>query len=200
MSSKGPTDSAAQEDQTVLETLVAAFDADPLYRWLYPDLTTRPEALADNLSLSLNLARARGVVMTAHAGQAVSLWTPPGVALLDDPSPFVALLQHRAPSRLAPALAGMRACAAYEPRTPTWVLHVLAVHPRRQGQGVAAELVRPVLQRCDAEGLSAYLESSNIRNVPFYCRIGFEILAEIQIAPGGPIMRPMLRRPHRPDR
>jgi ribosomal protein S18 acetylase RimI-like enzyme len=185
---------AHDDEQVVLETLTAAFDADPLYRWLYPNPTTRPEALADNLSLSLDLARARGVVMTAHGGRAVALWSPPGVALLEDAAPFVALLQRHAPTRLTSALAGMQACAAYEPREPAWVLHVLAVHPDLQGRGAAGELLRPVLHRCDAEGVSVYLETSNARNVPFYRRFGFEVLAEIEIDHGGPIMRPMVRR------
>ena len=52
-----------------------------------------------------------------------------------------------------------------------------------------------MLERCDAEGLPAYLESSKERNVPFYRRHGFEVREEIHFGPGGPPMWPMWRAP-----
>ncbi len=36
------------------------------------------------------------------------------------------------------------------------------------------------LRRCDADGLIAYLESSNPRNISLYERHGFEIMGKIQ--------------------
>lgn len=50
------------------------------------------------------------------------------------------------------------------------------------------------LARCDVEGLPAYLESSNPRNLPFYERHGFEVLGKIQVG-SSPTLVPMLRRP-----
>ena len=54
------------------------------------------------------------------------------------------------------------------------------------------ELMEGALERCDEEGLIAYLESSNPANIPLYQRHGFEIIGEIQ-APGTPVVTPMLR-------
>lgn len=51
-----------------------------------------------------------------------------------------------------------------------------------------------MLDRCDRDGLPAYLESSNERNVPFYLRQGFEVTGEIEL-PGGPKVWPMWRTP-----
>ena len=42
----------------------------------------------------------------------------------------------------------------------------------------------------------AYLESSNLRNVPLYERHGFEVLGPIQVG-GSPVFTPMLRDPGR---
>jgi hypothetical protein len=47
--------------------------------------------------------------------------------------------------------------------------------------------------RVDAEGLPAYLESSNPRNISFYERHGFEVVGRIQ-AGKTPVVTPMLRR------
>ena len=48
--------------------------------------------------------------------------------------------------------------------------------------------------RCDREGLLAYLESSNPRNISLYERHGFEAVGEIQIG-AAPVVTPMVRQP-----
>ena len=45
-----------------------------------------------------------------------------------------------------------------------------------------------------AEGLSAYLESSDLANVPLYERHGFRVTGEVVI-PDGPVIPLMLRDP-----
>jgi ribosomal protein S18 acetylase RimI-like enzyme len=62
------------------------------------------------------------------------------------------------------------------------------------GQGCGSALLRHALTRCDRDGVPAYLESSNPRNVPLYQRHGFEIIGSIQ-AGRSPTLVPMLRRP-----
>ena len=82
--------------------------------------------------------------------------------------------------------------ARYHPKEPHWYLPLLGVDPARQGQGLGSALLKHALAHCDAEGLPAYLESSNIKNVPLYERHGFEVLGVIQ--PGDfPPLYPMLR-------
>ena len=177
----------------VLDTLVAGFLDDPLYRWLYPDPATRPDALHANLALTLESGHEVGHVALAPDAGGVAIWTDPGVPLLADPSPFVALLERWAPDRMDAALAGMEACAMQAPDGAA-TLHVIAVHPSARGQGVGARLLQPWLGHLDAEGWVGYLESSNQRNLSFYERVGFEMVAEVAVPDGGPVMRPMVRR------
>ena len=52
------------------------------------------------------------------------------------------------------------------------------------------------LQRCDEDGLIAYLESSNPRNLSLYERHGFEIIGKIQ-AGTSPTLYPIIREARR---
>ncbi len=174
------------------EVLFAAFENDPLYRWLYPDPALRPEALRENLKLVLSLAEDRGELDVDPEGRGVAVWTAPGVELLEDPTPFLDMLDRWAPDRRDAALTGMEACADFG-CSDEWVLHLLAVHPDHQNVGVGAYLLEPRLRQLDRENADGYLESSNVRNVGFYRRCGFEVLAEVAVSDGGPTMRPMRR-------
>jgi hypothetical protein len=55
--------------------------------------------------------------------------------------------------------------------------------------------MRAGLERCDAEGMPAYLENSNTRNLPFYLRHGFEVMSETRLPFDGPPLWFMWREP-----
>ena len=71
---------------------------------------------------------------------------------------------------------------------------MLGTDPAQQGRGVGSALLARALARSDAAGLPAYLESSKEKNLAFYRRHGFEIVAHLRI-PNGPELWPMLRKP-----
>ncbi len=72
---------------------------------------------------------------------------------------------------------------------------MVGVEPERQGRGVGSALLREVLTQCDAEGLPAYLESSNERNLTLYRRHGFEVIEELRLGRSGPLLWLMWREP-----
>jgi ribosomal protein S18 acetylase RimI-like enzyme len=81
----------------------------------------------------------------------------------------------------------------YHPSEPCWYLPLIGVDPTCQGRGYGSALLRYALEQCDRDGMPAYLESSNPRNIPLYQRHGFEIIGAIQ-AGTSPTVVPMLRR------
>lgn len=81
------------------------------------------------------------------------------------------------------------------PREAHYYLEVLGTVPERQGRGVGGALLSAVLDRCDADGVPAYLENSNPRNEAFYARHGFEPMPPLPLPGGCPPLVPMWRRP-----
>ncbi len=55
--------------------------------------------------------------------------------------------------------------------------------------------MKPVLDRCDAEALPAYLETQKPQNVPYYRHHGFEVQKEIDLPKSGPHIWLMWREP-----
>ena len=75
-----------------------------------------------------------------------------------------------------------------------WYLSVIGTDPDHQGKGAGSALITPVIERCDEQGLGAYLESSKAENVPYYRRFGFEVVEEHAFR-GGPSYWRMWRDP-----
>ena len=89
----------------------------------------------------------------------------------------------------------MAGALSHSPSEPHFYLFILGTDAKTQSQGLGSQVLKPVLDICDAQGLAAHLESSNSRNVPFYQRHGFEVVGEIELEAGGPVIRPMHRAP-----
>ena len=81
------------------------------------------------------------------------------------------------------------------PSEPHYYLEAIGTRQDWQSKGVGSAVMAAMLERCDREGLPAYLESSNPRNIPFYARHGFEVRPLVPLPPGAPPMTPMWREP-----
>jgi ribosomal protein S18 acetylase RimI-like enzyme len=190
----GTTDVLAAEPahaDRVLGVLTLAFAGDPPSRWLFPEpdeylrhFPTFARALG-----GAALSRRTALATPDHAG--VALWLAPDAA--PDEEALARLIDEVvAPHRRENMAAAVEEMVRYHPQEPHWYLPMIGVEPARQGKGLGAALLRAALLRVDAEGLSAYLESTNPRNVPLYERHGFEVIGEIRVGTCPPIV-PMLR-------
>jgi ribosomal protein S18 acetylase RimI-like enzyme len=93
------------------------------------------------------------------------------------------------------SVAVMELMEKHHPDEPHWYLMLIGSDPSVRGAGFGQALMRSRLDRCDAEGVPAYLENSNPRNESYYLRFGFEVTGEIKLPDGGPPMWPMWRDP-----
>jgi GNAT superfamily N-acetyltransferase len=187
----------SDELEALAQTLAAAFTDDPVFGWLLPDHGTRPVRLARFFRLSLrHMGFARGTVWTCEERAGAAICMPPGKWQL----PPAVTLAHglafwRAFGRRLPiATAFQGKMELRHERRPHWYVLAVGVCPERQGQGLGSALLAPTLQRCDREGVLAYLEASSERSAALYERLGFEHVGELRLAGSPPVWK-MLRRP-----
>jgi ribosomal protein S18 acetylase RimI-like enzyme len=179
------------QKQTLLDILLLSFVTDPITRYIWP----RPRDYLSGYGPLATAMGGRGLALgAAHIlgdGQAAALWLPPGVEPAGDE--IAALVEETVAEDKQAVLAQVvEQMAEFHIHEPHWYLAMIGVDPVHQGRGLGSALLKHGLAACDAEGLPAYLESSNPKNVPLYERHGFEVMGVIQPADFPPLY-PMLR-------
>jgi GNAT superfamily N-acetyltransferase len=194
MTTESVQTATADEEAAVFAVLTLAFSSDPATRWTWPEPRTFIAAFPRFAKAFGGAAFAKG---TAHriGSLGAALWLPPGAR--PDEEAMGTLMQETADAGTAvdgPKL--MQQMASHHPREPHWYLPLIGIDPAHQGKGLGSALLKHATDICDRDGMPAYLESSNLANVPFYERHGFAALGRIQVG-NSPVLTPMLRRPRR---
>lgn len=173
--------------------LTLAFSSDPVCRWCWPGAGDFLEGFPAFVRAFGGRAFIDGTAYEISQGLGAALWLAPGVG--PDEAKLMTVVQDTVSSRLRdPLLCMMEEMGESHPTYDHWYLPLIGVEPTHQGQGLGAQLLQPMLQRCDEEQLPAYLESTNPRNIPFYERLGFRRVGAIQVA-DSPVITTMLREP-----
>jgi ribosomal protein S18 acetylase RimI-like enzyme len=182
------------------QALASAFQDDLVITWVFPDEHRRRAVLPAFMAFRLRkLAFPHDEVWMTAGGAAAAVWLPPPgrwqlsrvqrLRLLPALVRFLGL-------RTVSVLGGLERMEARHPHDRShWYLFILGTEPAAQGQGLGSTLLAQMLARVDADGMPAYLESSNERNLALYGRHGFAVTDEVAI-PGGPRIWPMWRQPH----
>ena len=185
----------------IADALVRAFHDDPVMLYLFPKPAGREKKLHAFFVSDAKRALTKGTVQTTADGPAKggAIWMAPGEWKLGGVELLGQLpLLLRFGGATPRALALLSKMEKVHPKEPHWYLAVLGTATEHQGKGVGSALLEPILTKCDAEGLPAYLESSKESNIPFYKRHGFEVTDEVT-AKNGPTLWPMWREPRPPD-
>jgi ribosomal protein S18 acetylase RimI-like enzyme len=182
----------SEREQAVVDVLTLAFAQDPMARWALPDAHVYLKAWPLAVRAFGRRALLSGSADVLEDGGGAALWLPPGVE--PDTERLVGLIREHSPAPRLPALMEIfEQMGQFHPKEPHWYLPLIGVDPARQGMGLGSILLRHAVARSDREGVLAYLESSNPRNISLYERHGFVRLGIIQSGQS-PEVVPMLRR------
>jgi len=178
-------------------SIARAFRDDPVWTHLVPPSEHWERRATRFFAADARHRLRHGAVYTSSGHEGGALWARPGHWRVTPASslremPAVIPLFGRNVLRALHFLAAMEKA---HPRQPEhWYLATLGTDPDHQGKGIGSALMAPVLDRCDREGVPAYLESSKESNIAFYARHGFVERKPITHA-DGPTIFPMWRDP-----
>ncbi len=185
--------STQADEVSVVETVVAAFNVDPVARWFYPDAEQYLASFPGFVKAFAGAAFEHGSVDSVDDYAAAALWLPPEVH--PDESALAVLLEQTIDERRKPGVFALLAeMDNRHPAEPHWYLPMIGVVPDKQGKGYGSVLLQRALERCDTAGQLAYLEASSARSVPLYQRHGFEVVGTIQVGSSPPLFS-MVRKP-----
>ncbi|MEO6126293.1 MAG: GNAT family N-acetyltransferase [Ilumatobacteraceae bacterium] len=160
----------------IARSLAKAFHDDPVFSVLFGGSV--PLAPATRFfEIMTNLQMRHHLVYRTAGSEAAAIWAPPDlwktpVAAIVKNAPALIRVFGR---RLFANLAILTTLEKHHPSEPHYYLEFLGTAPEHQGNGFGGALLTPMLQRCDDEGVGAYLESSKESNLAFYGRFGFEV-------------------------
>lgn len=178
-------------------TLASAFNQDAVFQWMTPD-RNRERRLERFFARQLRYTIRHDAVVTTEDGAGVAIWLPPDQWKVP-PGELVRMLPTMGRTfggRMPRVLGGLSMIEKKHPKDPPhWYLEFLGTRREQQRSGIGSKVIGFMLERCDEEGIPAYLEASSPENVPFYRRHGFEVIEELQLAKNGPTVWAMLREP-----
>ena len=172
----------------VVRVMAAAFDDDPVTRWLVPAGRSLTPLFATHARWAHDAPGWTDLALLDGEPVGAAFWDPPGHRV---PAwrqlasiPFYARALRR---NLARGVALENVMHRARPNGEFWYL--AGVGALRRGEGIGSALLRHRLERVSG---AAYLESSKRENIPLYERLGFELRDSLQL-PEGPELWPMWR-------
>jgi ribosomal protein S18 acetylase RimI-like enzyme len=188
---------ATTKDASLVSQIISeAFSNDPVMQWWNPHSRELAQYIFGMTARFLFVKHKETYLTSDGAGAALCL--PPNVnsdslSLL----PKVLIGGYAMFKTGAEGIKKLLAMGKYfndhHPVEPHFYIHALGVRHNQNGRGIGTTLLRAIIERCDREGLLAYLENSNIRNLPLYQCVGFRVDTEGQLPFDGPRIWFMVR-------
>jgi GNAT superfamily N-acetyltransferase len=181
----------------VVRALAQSFYDDPVFAWIAQDGARRLAELERGFDLfARRVWFPHDEAYTTDRVIGAAFWVPPDKWHLSVLAqlrllPAMAIITRRDLPRLMTLL---NVIEVKHPHESHYYLPLVGIAPEWQGRGFGSAIMRPILERCDREGVPAYLEASSPRNRDLYERHDFAVVEEICVKDSPPLWR-MWREP-----
>ena len=178
-----------RQRKKAVEVIVAAFFDYPMFDYYFPDRDRRKPVMTWYLGKVLDCALSYGEVYTTPEISGVIFTLPSGHTKISQweyiqrgflPAPFVLGLPDFVRSQKCEAYVADEHEKLMQNRDHFY-LWGLVVDPAYKRQGVGTALLRPFVEKADAQKLPVYLETHDEKNVNYYQRMDFQLVRTSKI-------------------
>lgn len=183
----GVREMAFEERHQIAQSLAEAFEEDPNFSYMLRNENKRLQRLGNGILRFIEYDWSpNGVIYTNDRLSGAAIWTEPGkwkAGIFTVGQILKSLVGVTSPAevaRLGNALGFIESRHAEIERVKGghYYLPMIGITPDWQSMGWGDALLKPMLERCDEEGVPAYLEASTPLSVPLYERNGFRVIAK----------------------
>jgi ribosomal protein S18 acetylase RimI-like enzyme len=182
--------------------MARAFHEDPFFTFVLPHTVRRARLLPWIFERTISYGQHYGKVYTTASLEGIAMWLGPEKPTLEWLGTLLTglfLLPLKLGWRELDKSMRLAKSAEQLHKKSVTGRHLylvgLGVEPSLQGHGVGGALLRPVLAQADREAMTCYLDTNNDKNIPFYERYGFRVVAQDRAMQKGPLTWAMRRRP-----
>jgi GNAT superfamily N-acetyltransferase len=167
-------------------SIARAFMNEPIQAYVLPDEQERMIKSPENFAILIRYCMLFGEVYTSAHAEGAVLWLRPGETEITPEKAekgglvqLLPLLEKEALDRFNSVFEFLSPYHKKDAPEPHWYAFVIGVDPEFQGQGVGKALMKPVLDKAHMTKTPLYLETADPTNIPFYTKLGFEMVREL---------------------
>jgi ribosomal protein S18 acetylase RimI-like enzyme len=165
----------------IIEILSTSFDTNASVNYIIKQDNKREKKIRALMDYSFEVCSAFGDVFFSDDNKACALIVYPDKkkttlksTLLD-----MKLILHAVGlGNISKTLKREKLISSIQPKIPMTYLWFIGVDPVSQGQGTGSKLLQEIIDYSNNNNRPIYLETSTVKNLPWYAKFGFEIYNE----------------------
>ncbi|MBB5440658.1 GNAT superfamily N-acetyltransferase [Pedobacter sp. AK017] len=163
------------DKERIIEILTFAFESNASVNYIVNQDEQRMERIRNLMRYSVRVCSVFGKVVLSDDRNAAALVMhgPKGFSLRALLWELELIFRVSGLSNLKTVLRREALIKAQHPLKTFYYLWFIGVHPAHRGHGIGSDLLVELLADAERLGLPVYLETSAIRNVPWYEKFGF---------------------------
>jgi len=166
----------------VIEILASSFEENQSVNYIVKQDSKRKERIRALMDYSFEICYMFGAVYLSDDMKGCALVLYPDQKKFSIKSTLLdiqLLLNSIGISRAGKAMSRESAIKSNYPDQPIYYLWFLGVLNADQNKGIGSQLLREVIQDSQAQHKPIYLETSTLKNIPWYQKFGFSIYKEL---------------------
>lgn len=168
----------------IVKTLTEAFEDNQSINYLIPQLPDKQKRIRAMMDYSFDTCQLFGKVYISDDGRGCALVSFPDRKRTTIASLFAEIkliFKSIGIGNLAKAIQREKLISKHYPTHNIYYLWFIGVQPEFQGKGTGQKLMIELLEEADRMKRAVYLETSTLRNIPWYEKFGFEVYAELDL-------------------